>query len=77
MKVFTDCERWRGVVNRWREVVKSVKGISVKTINGKRYVYSQYKKDGRVITKYLGKEDEVGFLKKVVVKIRKAWERKP
>ena len=50
-----------------------MKGIVVKTIHGKKYVYSQYKKDGRVVTKYLGKEDEVGFLKKIVAKICKTF----
>ncbi len=49
--------------------ILKMKGISVKEINGKKYVYLQYKKNGKAITKYLGREDKVGFVRKMVAKI--------
>jgi len=42
-----------------------MKKISVKNIKGRKYVYLQYKRNGRVVTKYLGKDGKVGLIRKV------------
>lgn len=48
-----------------------MKRISYKTVNGKKYIYLQYKKNGKVTTKYLGKADRVGLFRKLVARIFK------
>ena len=46
-----------------------MKGITVKKIHGNRYVYLQRKKNGKTVSKYLGREDKVGVVRKIVAKV--------
>ena len=56
----------------YNEGAVKTKNISVKNINGNKYVYLQYKKNGKRVSKYLGREDKVGIVRRMVAKI---WRR--
>lgn len=52
-------ERNRKMIDAYQEELDRLPrgSITVKTISGKRYYYLSYRSDGKVVSKYLGKEE--------------------
>ena len=58
-------ERNRKMIDAYQEELDRLPrgSITVKTISGKRYYYLSYRSDGKVVSKYLGKEEALGAIK--------------
>lgn len=58
-------ERNRRMIDAYQEELDRLPqgSITAKTISGKRYYYLSYRSDGKVVTKYLGKEEALGAIR--------------